>query len=245
MQTLDPIQLRKEFVLRANNRIRREQGHEQHKDRDKRQRRKDKEAQDEFDDLIQVAVLATTEHVVQLQNRLDDYERQAVERILMLQQQRDQKLAERETLLEAAHTLPDGTRVFKTEDNQKVFDEHGTEIGADILSPDQIGDDRPKWDQFSDIEGDIETIDDALAETITFQEKIEELRNQSEGEGLTRDEMDALEQKLDDIVPESFREEAELTSDPVLPKITLSTADHSQGSHDLDDLGALLPPKGM
>ncbi|MEP1577200.1 hypothetical protein [Roseibium album] len=207
MQTLDPIQLRKEFVLRANNRIRREQGHEQHKDRDKRQRRKDKEAQDEFDDLIQVAVLATTEHVAQFQNRLDDYERQAVERILMLQQQRDQKLAERESLLEAAHTLPGGTRVFKTEDNQKVFDEHGTEIGADILSPDQIGDDRPKWDQFSDVEGDIQDIDEALAEAITFQEKIEALRSRSEANELTQDELDALEQELDDIVPDSFEHE--------------------------------------
>lgn len=204
MYLSDPIQLTQEFVLRAKDRIRKEQEVVQNRDRHQRQNQKAKDAQDDLDDLMQIVVVATANDIAHFQSKLDDYEQQAVQRILILQQERDQKLAERDAMLDDAYKLPDGKHVF-VKDKDTVVDETGGTISPDIITPEQIGGDYPNWDQFSKIEKDIESIDQSLSEAITFRDKIEDLRIRSDAEGLTQDELDALELELEDIMPENFK----------------------------------------
>ena len=102
MYISDPIQLRQEFLLRAKGRVRKEHEIFQNRDRNLRKNRTAKEIQDDLDDLMQVVVVATANDIAQFQSKLDDYEQQAVQNILILQQERDQKLAERDAMIGAA-----------------------------------------------------------------------------------------------------------------------------------------------
>jgi hypothetical protein len=107
-------------------------------------------------------------------------------------------------MLDEAYKLPDGSSAF-VKDEQTVVDENGDTINPDIITPEQIGGDYPDWDQFSEIENDIKGIDQSLSEAITFRDKIEDLRIRSDADGLSQDDLDALELELEDITPESFK----------------------------------------
>ncbi|MEM1163508.1 MAG: hypothetical protein AAGJ28_21455, partial [Pseudomonadota bacterium] len=53
-----------------------------------------------------------------------------------------------DALLEGAFIMPDGRRVFKSEDGQRVYDEFGKEVGRDGIDPDLIPDGLPAWESY-------------------------------------------------------------------------------------------------
>lgn len=78
--------------------------------------------------------------------KLNEYERAIVEalqenakRIVGLEVKLAEVESEIEDMLESAHTLDDGRRVFKSKDGSVVEDEHGTNISIDEIDFDTIG----------------------------------------------------------------------------------------------------------
>ena len=104
---------------------------------------------EEFLAAAQAAIEATAESIAAFETKLTDYEALTVEEIMYLQERIDILLEERTELLANAHTLPDGRRVFKTEDGQRVFDEHGVEVDREVVDPNSIGDDKTRWEAIS------------------------------------------------------------------------------------------------
>lgn len=111
------------------------------RDRD-RDRRKDRDAVDNDDTIVELAVfaLASQEQLVAFDNRLDAYEAKIIAEML----RNDERLAEirrqRAEMIEQAYVGPDGRRMFKSEDGLRVFDEFGSEISPDEVDPKLIPD---------------------------------------------------------------------------------------------------------
>lgn len=110
--------------------------------RDLRERR---EQQDEIEadeaEFVDMALsIVSAEVIADFRVELDTYDeattaalQDVVERLDIAQQRVDD-------ILEQAHVLPDGRRVFKTKDGLRVFDEHGVELAPSEIDPDEIAD---------------------------------------------------------------------------------------------------------
>lgn len=205
MKHFDPIELTRQFTVRAQDRARKELENVQQHDQRRRELKKEKAEQDESFDSVLAVALASPENVQAFHNKLNDFEQQAVERILTLQTRLDELMVKRQDMLNEAHVLPDGRRVFKSEDGKSVTDEFGEDVGSDIIRADEIDDSRPRSNGFFENKYAIDETKNSLDEAITFQEKIEDLRERSNTGELSKEELKALEQEFEDITPESFK----------------------------------------
>lgn len=109
-------------------------------------------------------------------------------------------------MLELAFLLPDGRRVFKSEDGTKVFDEFGEEIPADIVDPDQIPADAPTWEEFKaakDLDIDLNAQREAI---LGYQSQLDTAREEIADGEMTTDELDELEVDLLEAMPPAVAE---------------------------------------
>lgn len=104
--------------------------------------------EDDVSDLAISAALATDEQIFQFQAKLDSYRTATVESLMENERQLVAVRKRLDEMLAKAYVLPDGRRVFKTEDGLRVFDEHGVELSADDIDPDEIEDWRPRADGY-------------------------------------------------------------------------------------------------
>lgn len=98
---------------------------------------------------IQTA-FAPPAQIAEFKTRLDRYDTKTVEALMYNQQAIDIVQERIDVMLGKAEVLPDGRRVFKTIDGRKVFDQHGQELGADVIDPMSIDDKKPKWEAYRD-----------------------------------------------------------------------------------------------
>ncbi len=111
-----------------------------------------------------------------------------------------------ERMLLDAHVLADGRRVFKTRDGTQVFDEHGHELGEDVISPDEIDDTRPSWDALQEARSSEMKLEAERDDLITYQKKLDEARDHADDPDFTYDELAALEAELNSSMPDSVRQ---------------------------------------
>lgn len=112
---------------------------------------------------------------------------------------------ERDTMLDNAYMLDDGTRVFKSEDGQRVFDENGNRVSQDIVEPDTIPDHHTKAEPFFKNKGAIakhEAIGNRLSE---YQGKLDEARERMDSGEMTKDELADYRQELQQTMPIEVR----------------------------------------
>lgn len=138
---------REEFVRVARRRM----DEQQTLERD-RSRRKDREAEARDDDLAGdvLATVASAERVEQFRNKLDRYDDRLMDMLLENERMLSEVRKQRDTMLQNAATLPDGRRVFKSEDGSRVVDEFGDDV-TDEVDPDSIGDELPSLEVFEGV----------------------------------------------------------------------------------------------
>lgn len=151
MQTALPRSWKEEFAVAAKRddilyRERIARFEEQQKKRKEEER--NEQTQNDTDILI-ATVLAAPEEVAEFRVELDQYDAATVDALMDNQQQLDDVRERINDLLDEAYVMPDGTKFFKTRDGLRVFDEHGTELPADMIDPASIDDKKPRWETFS------------------------------------------------------------------------------------------------
>lgn len=110
-------------------------------------------------------------------------------------------------MLLRAHVLDDGRRVFRTQDGAKVFDEFGTEVAPEIVTPDEIDPSAPIWEEYwSDRERHTELTQERQ-ELLDYQERLDDTRERVTDGELSADEIDALETELEELMPLAVQEE--------------------------------------
>lgn len=160
------------------------------------------------DDLdLAMAVVVTAAEMDEFRIELDRYDTATVaalqlnERELILARERLDKL------LGEAHVLPDGRRVFETEDGLRVFDEHGRELDASVISPEEIEDSRPRWETAKPIIDGYKALAKERTELLEYQEKLDHARERLDAGDLTREEFDDLRDELKADMPDAVREQ--------------------------------------
>lgn len=156
------------------------------------------------DDMLEfaaTAILATADDIDQLRIRLDRYDAATVEALMENQEALDASRERIEEMLGEAYVLPDGRRVFKTNDGLRVFDEHGVELSAEDIDPDLIEDWRTKQEDYAaerEVENDLLTERERLLE---FQQRLDEARERLDDDGLTKGDIAGIEADLEALMP--------------------------------------------
>ena len=142
--------LRSEFKMRSEAAalLRERHLHALREERVRRERRDDQRDVADQDFLDLAVTMLTVSEIATFRAELDMYETASV--IALQENERALEAAQRqvEEILLRAHVLPDGRRVFKTEDGTRVFDEFGVEIEASVITPESIADERPRYETY-------------------------------------------------------------------------------------------------
>ncbi|MFT3809975.1 MAG: hypothetical protein QM698_08655 [Micropepsaceae bacterium] len=156
-----------------------------------------------------VAAIATEAQIEAFTAKLDRYDAATVEALM----ENEEALIEtRKRLAEMfgnAHRLEDGRMVFETRDGTKVYDEHGNEVSADIITPDQIDDARPKWEDVQEVKQQQKALEEERRQLQEYQEKIDAAREATTEPNVTEDQLKALEEELEAATPRSVQPKVE------------------------------------
>lgn len=171
-------------------------------ERERRERREelDSDAAELMDFALAIVSAADMD---EFREELDSYDAATIaalqdnERDLMLVRQR------LDEMLGRAHVLPDGRRVFKTEDGQRVFDENGNELATEEIHPDEIDDSKPRWEQYrAELEA-FKALERERVELIDYQAKLDEARERLDRGEMSQEEFDGLRDDLKASMPEA------------------------------------------
>lgn len=180
-----------------------------HHDDLRRKKEKDEEDREErFEDLDEMlfAVMATQTEIDAYLVTTAHYQTATYDAIIENQQLLEAVRLEREKLLEKAYVLPDGRRVFESEDGVRVFDENGVELDPSVISADDIEDWRPKHEQMTALDEREAFLADEQTELFEYQKKLDEARERLEAGEISQKDFDALKKELDESMPERVRD---------------------------------------
>ncbi len=179
--------------------------HQQREEKD-RKARTDR-ADNEFSEFADAALLVvSSDEITSFRSELDSYDAAT---IAALNENRIalERVQERmEVLLDQAHVLPDGRRVFKTENGTQVFDEFGHEVDPAVIDPDQIDNSRPHWESYEPhFVAKIRLLNEQT-KLFDYQEKLDDARERLDTGKITRAEYEELQADIRDSAPERVRE---------------------------------------
>lgn len=192
----------REIVAKAQEEMKRER--KQRDDKEKEKQRED--SRSELDDFVDTMVMASAVEVEAFHVTVDHYETATYEAIVTNEEVLRHLYIERESMLAKAYVLPDGRRVFESEDGLRVFDEFGEELEASTVTPEEIEDWRPKAESYLTNKAEIVRAEQERTELIEYQQKLDEARERAKEGEISTEELKALEQKLADEMPDAVRE---------------------------------------
>lgn len=172
---------------------------------DKKQER-ERERSEEHDALMDFAfgvIIATDSRIAAFTVKLDTYDAATIEALMENERALERVQEDLRIMLDKAYVLPDGRRVFKTEDGFRVFDEHGEEIKD--FDPNLIEDWRPHWEQYSAGIEEEKALIVEREQLLDYQAKLDEARELAGKEGLTEAELDELEQRIEQNIPDAVK----------------------------------------
>ena len=154
---------------------------------------------------------ATTAQLAAFNQHLDLYDTQTVH-ALMENGEGLEKISDSIRIMrDDAYALPDGRRVFKTQDGQHVFDEHGAAVGRETIDPQMIEDRHTKWEPFKaakDAESSLQIERQGL---LDYQAKLDEVRTRVGKGDITKQQLDDLDADLKASAPPAVRQKLGLT----------------------------------
>ena len=204
MEVVGTGTLQGEFRYRTEWLQRQRNLHKEREDRERRERQ-DRAEQDMSDLVDMAAMVVTTAEIDAFRVELDVYDTATV---MALEDNRLALEAVRERLdllLANAHVLPDGRRVFKTEDGLRVFDEHGVELALDEIDPDEIADHLTKWEEYEPVAQEAERLLDERRELLDYQDGLDQARERLDRGDINRDEFERLQDDLKITMPDAVR----------------------------------------
>jgi hypothetical protein len=175
--------------------------------RDDRKKDREKKEQENGQDTLTVMLLSELDDIeaVELQAQIARHDQAIIEALI----ENEERLAAAdrrvEKLLGEAHVLPDGRRVFKTEDGLRVFDEFGQEVGADDVAPTSIDEARPRWETFHADKGVRDGLIEERRDLLEYQGKLDEMQDRMANGTMSQSDLDQLHSLMADDVPESVR----------------------------------------
>lgn len=172
--------------------------------REQKELHADREEQ-ELIDLLTSVVLADAIEVEEFKVELDTYDALTIEALTENQFILDQLYLERDTMLDSAYQLENGTRVFKSEDGVRVFDESGDLVSDNVIHPDEIGDHYPKAEPYLEKLEFIEKHEAIQQDLFDYQEKLDDARERLDSDDLAQEEFEAIREEIQNEMPLEVR----------------------------------------
>lgn len=185
----------------------------QEADRKDDKRRKDKKDNEDKerdageDAALEIMAFATAAELERFDVTMTHYHDATYEALLENDRLTAEAQRELQDMLDRAYTLPDGRRVFESEDGIRVFDEFGRELDADTVTAEEIDDGLPKWEALQTGRRDYDLLINDRKAIIEYQLKLDEAEERRSEGGLTSDELRAIENELAESMPDSVRNE--------------------------------------
>ena len=172
--------------------------------------RREQLADDDLDLLMtatQAAEAVYREALARVRRDLDIADQAAAQALAEIHELLAENERRRQTLLDRAVRLEDGTAVFLTEDGQSVVDEHGRVVDDDVAAalPAEDLRARPRWESLERINGDDERLHAEVEAIREDNERRAEARTRIESGDMSLEELEALERELDAAIPERVR----------------------------------------
>ncbi|WP_297339185.1 hypothetical protein [Pseudophaeobacter sp.] len=184
--------------------------------RDTVRQRNDHERKEELDDKAEAAASAVAmavassppaaaQQIAAFEADLTIYDTATVDALMANDRKLAQAQAQMDAMLTQAFVTEDGRRVFRTEEGTQVFDEFGTEVGADELDPASIPDHHPTWEAFSPARDEHAALLEERQTLLDYQQQLDDAREALvEGE-ITEAELEELQAQLIEGMPEAVR----------------------------------------
>lgn len=204
----------REILRRANEEIRK---------RDDEERKAERES--DLEHLEAVVVLASQADLDQFDVTLDHYDGAIYDALIENERLLDESRERLKQMFEQAHVLPDGRRVFESEDGVHVFDERGAEIAPELITADELDDALPKWETWQAELKTEQALQEDRGAIIEFQDQVADARAKVEEGNLTQDELDDLKSSLEEQMPESVRAQLPADQRPTLDADVEPSAD--------------------
>lgn len=146
-------------------------------------------AEDVLSDFAASFVLADPLEIEAYKAELDEYDALTVEAIMENREILDRLYAERDAMLERAYQLDDGTRVFKSEDGLRVYNEQGQLVSPNVVDPTVIDDKFEKAEPYIEKLESIAKHKQIHKNLLEFQEQLDEDRELADSGKMTNDEL--------------------------------------------------------
>lgn len=171
----------------------------------RRQEREDERSKDADEVEEAVAVIASEAALAEFTAELDAYDTATVEALTANQEAIEATRQDIQQMLARAEVLPDGRRVFKTNDGLRVFDEFGHEITDDLVDPEQIDDAKPKWEAFQSLNSDFDALSEQRQQLLDYQQKLDDARDRVRAGNVTENELADMRKDLTADMPASVQ----------------------------------------
>ena len=173
--------------------------------------------------------------------KLDRYDTKLIEALMDNEQARKIVREKIDSLLGNAHTLPDGRRIFKTTDGQKVFDEHGQELSRDLIDPDLIDDKKSKWEPFRDAQLEDARLMRERQQLLDYQGKLDEARARVDKGNLTERDLKEIDDRLSADMPDAVRQKLGIEQ----PKTEMKPEPSQRPAELPNDMAGLMRQTGL
>ncbi|MEM8625378.1 MAG: hypothetical protein AAGG47_17900 [Pseudomonadota bacterium] len=221
-------------------------------DRLDRLAKSEREAKPDAIELLQLAILtgATKGEIEKLAGRLNAHQAAVIEALQENREELDQAEEDLGRMLEEAHVLLDGRRVFRTKDGRQVFDEHGALVAPEELDPRDVDPSRPSWEDYRSGRDRQEALRAEQRDLLEYQCRLDEAEERLQRGEPSREELDELDDLLHTSAPEAVRERlpesepAHLASDAEVNPETYLAYGTPETAADLSDpaFDAILGP---
>ncbi|WP_299500465.1 hypothetical protein [uncultured Roseobacter sp.] len=187
----------------------REEGFRRQDERIEKRAEQIKEEQAEGSNLL-TAILAggDTKYAVRLKelnDRVGLHHNATIEALLENQELLDAVQLRMDHLLSEAYILPDGRRVFKSEDGLRVEDEFGAVVPASELDPNSIEDYRPSLEVWESAWEERQALNKQREELIAYQNKLDQAQILIDQGGLSDEDFADLDDLMINNVPDAVR----------------------------------------
>ncbi|WP_299971716.1 hypothetical protein [uncultured Roseobacter sp.] len=196
--------------------------------------------------LTALLVTGDTRYAARLQElneRVGYHQNATIEALLDNQERLDEMQERLDHLLATAYELPDGRKVFETEDGQRVFDQHGNALSLSEIDPDQIPDHHPSWETWTSANDANDALRQERQELLAYQDKLDQAQTLIDQGGLSADDFDDLDNLMTSNVPDAVRARLP-ASDPAFKAPQASTS-NLDDRFDFSDLSVTDPASRM
>ena len=175
------------------------------RDQREQQELKADKSEEAFMEFVASVILATEIEVQKFQAKLDTYD-EATVKALMENTKALEAINEKiQENLKHAHTLEDGTRVYKSEDGTWGINENGQRFDVETHDMQTIPSTKVTAEEAETDFNERDMLQRERTEILEFQEKSDHAREHSNSDDFTKEELDELDKELEAEMPETVK----------------------------------------